>query len=143
MELKWLTRIFTTRKWRAHKRRIFFEKLFEDLKEENNADTSNHGSFSGIKSSVADSYKNSCRQLASWNDYNPILDKSYPKIKKINIGNGFMYEAQEFTSLFAKIKRITPALKTLLMGKGEFSVEITGEENGEKFKFTYSTTVKI
>lgn len=134
MNLKCLTRLFTTKEWRRHKRRRLFEELFEELKKERNDQN-----FSGIKATKY-TYENVCRELASIYDYNPFLDKSY-KINKIR--NKFdNYQDQVIDSLNIKIIRNSPILKYIIQRKGNFTVEVSGKEAGKNFSFKYTQTVK-
>ena len=138
MKLKQLIRFFTSKSWRGHKRRLFFQEIFEDLKDKESTDKK-YGSFSGIKS-TASSFQYSCHDLAKSYDYYPSLDKSYG----MNIGTSFLkYRDQNFDSLYVKITRISSSLNYILKKSGEFLVEISGRENGEIFNFSYTKTVRI
>lgn len=138
MELKDLIRFFTSKEWRGHKRRIFFQELFEDIKDDR-ADCVKHENFTFIKCSNL-SFEYSCHELASNYDYNPYLDKEY----SMNIGKSFgKYHLQTFDSLYAKITRVSPLLKTVIKRKCTFKVIISGRENGRSFNFPYVKEVKL
>ena len=63
MNLKWLFRVFTTKDWRGHKRRMFLEKVFEYLKEDR-MDGVEYENFSFIRDSNS-SYEKSCHEMAA------------------------------------------------------------------------------
>jgi hypothetical protein len=132
MNLKWLFRVFTTKDWRGHKRRMFLEKVFEYLKEDR-MDGVEYENFSFIRDSNS-SYEKSCHEMAATYNYNPIVDSSY----ELNIGKFFsMYNSQPFDSLYARIERKTRIWKILTKRNGVYIIHISGKENGNSFKFSY------
>lgn len=137
MNLKWLFRVFTTKDWRGHKRKVFYETLLEDLREDRN-DGIQYENFSFIKIANS-SYKNSCHELAAAYDYNPVVDAYY----EINLGKYFtMYHPQPFDSLYARIERKTSIWKIIIGKSAVYHVTIFGEEKEKTFKFSYRKFVK-
>lgn len=137
MKLKWLFRLLTTKDWRGHKRRVFFETIFEDLKDDR-MDGVEYENFSFIRDSNS-SYEKSCHEMAGNYDYNPIVDSSY----ELNIGKFFsMYNSQSFDSLYAKIERKTQIWKIIVKRNGVYIIHISGKENEKTFNFSYRKFVK-
>lgn len=132
---KKITRVFTSKRWRGHKRRIFFQEIFKPLKDREDLE---YGSFSLIDDSFS-SYKTSCHELAAIYDFFP-LDKKY----EMNIGRTFsIYNLQRYDYLVVTIERISSSWKTILLGSGLYRVFVKGEENKTDFSFSYDKQMKI
>lgn len=143
---KKFTRVFTSRKWRGHKRRLFFQELFNPLKDRENLD---YGSFTLIDDSFS-SYKTSCHELAVMFDFYP-LDKRYPLVNKrhphdkqvMNIGRIFAtYNIQRYDYLVVTIERLS-SIWQMLTGYCMYRVFVEGEENRTNFSFSYDKRMKI
>jgi len=131
---KKFTRVFTSRKWRGHKRRLFFQKIFQPLKDREDL---NYGSFSLIDDSFS-SYKSSCHELAVIYDFFP-LDKRY----EMNIGRVFAtYNMQRYDHLIVTIERISKIWQ-MLSGYCSYRVFVKGEENNNNFSFSYDKRMRI
>lgn len=125
---KKVVRFFTSRYWRCHKRRLFFESIFEELK--NSKD-----SFSGIKYNK-DSFSNTCRELAGAFDFYP-TDKTY----SINVGKYFsIFHTQTYDSLNVSLLRETPMIGVVLSRRCTYLVKVEGTESGSEISYTYSFT---
>lgn len=134
---KTLFRFLTPKTWRFEKRRKIFQKIFEDLTKNSKG---TRGSFTFVEDDGL-SYGRSCRAMARSHDYNPIFDRVYGEM---NIGKYFdKYQLQNFDSLYAVIKRLSPSWRGILLGSCTFKVIVSGRENGEPFKFFYEKRVKI
>jgi len=134
--LKALIRIFTTRDWRCHRRRIFFEKLFEDLKEVRNE----KDNVIGYIKYTSLSYRLSCHDIAASVPFYP-FDKEF----SIDIGKYFAKQERQtlFSKLDVKITRDCSLLK-LLNGYGIYSVFATiVDHQGRNIYYSYSKKVKL
>jgi len=138
VKTKWLIRLLTPRNWRGHKRRLFFETIFEDIKNDR-IDGSDYGTFSLLKSDSS-SYRASCNEMASNYNYNPLTDRMY----RMNIGKHFAkFHAQNYDLLYAIIERISSPWEIITKKAGTFSIRIAGKENGKPFEFSYRKDVKF
>ena len=123
--LKFMTRTFTSRDWRCHKRRVFFESLFEPLKESKDI---NGGHLSGYIEFDESSYRLSCHDMAADVPYYPFERRSY-----IDIGNFFAVQRvqRHYLDLKVKIIRISPLWKVFL-GSGTYEVLEYGTDKERK-----------
>ena len=138
MKLTWLLRLLTSRDWRCQKRKIFFLKIFENLKDDSNNRIKNSGAFSLIKNSN-ESFDRSCEELASYYHYTPFY-------RTLEMKNGISrilgkYHLQTYDFLDITIIRKLPVWKSLIKRKGSFLIKVCGEENGEYFSFSYEKDI--
>jgi len=136
--LKFMARTFTPRDWRCHKRRVFFEELFEDLKEVKDED-GNH--VSGYIQHDYTSYTNGCHDMAADISY-------YPFEKEVDIsdmGEFFTYAHTQdlYRKLEVSIIRKSPLWKVFTK-YGEYEVEVTGTDyRGIPIDFKYTKKMKL
>jgi hypothetical protein len=119
--LKFMARTFTPRNWRCHKRRIFFEELFEDLKEVKDEDGNHVSGFIQFKD---DSYTDACHEMASYVHFYPFEKKSFIYIEEFFSAN---FTQDLYVELRASITRISP-LWRVFTKYGEYEVKITGAD---------------
>jgi hypothetical protein len=135
--LKFMNRYFTTRNWRCHKRRVFFERLFEPLKEIRDK----HGNHvSGYVQYDESSFRLACHEMAADISFYPFEERSY-----INVGEFFIVQRFQplYTELKVKIVRTSP-LYNLFFGFGEYEVHVYGlDEKRIPINFTYTRKVNI
>lgn len=125
--MKWLVRIFTTSTWRGHKRKLFFESIFQELRNDYKI-----GSFTAIKGDPL-SYSNSCHDMAAAYDFYP-FDRTYT----VNAGKYFSrFHNQTYESLFVKIERKSSILQMILLRNGIYNITVDVDESGMQFNFSY------
>lgn len=123
--MKALLRFFTSRESRCHKRRVFFEAIFQSLKD-------SIGAFTGIKCD-GDSFTNSCHDLAGTYPFYP-LDLSY----EMDIGEFFdKYCHQTYTRLKVRIVRQSPILYCIFSRRCKYKITVDVCEHGTAFDFSY------
>lgn len=135
--LKFIARNFTPRDWRCHKRRIFFEKLFEDLKEKKD-ENGNH--VSGYIQSDSSSYREACHEMAAEVSYYPFEKRSY-----IYIGEffGSTFPQMLYNELKVRIIRKSPFWK-IFTKYGEFEIKVTGVDyRRDPIKYDYTKKMKL
>ena len=135
--LKFMNRYFTTRNWRCHKRRVFFESLFEPLKEIKDR-AGNH--ISGYVQYDESSFRRACHEMAADISFYPFEERSY-----INIGEFFIVQRIQpfYTELKVRIIRTSP-FYNFFFGFGDFEVHAYGyDEKRRPIDFTYKSRVNI
>ena len=135
--LKFMNRYFTTRNWRCHKRRVFFEALFEPLKEIRDK----YGDHvSGYVQYDESSFRRACHEMAADISFYPFEERSY-----INVGEFFIVQRVQplYTELKVRIVRTSP-FYNLFLGFGEYEVHVYGlNEKRIPIDFTYTSRVNI
>ena len=135
--LKFMNRHFTTRNWRCHKRRIFFETLFEPLKEIRDK-YGNH--VSGYVQYDESSFRRACHEMADEISFYPFEERCY-----INVGEFFII--QRIQSLYDELKvRIirTSPMYMFIFGFGNYEVHVYGHDKKRKpIDFKYTSRMKI
>jgi len=136
--LKSLVRIFTSKKWRANKRSIFFENLFLNCSEQKI--TKETGAIlDGLINYESTSFGNTCDDLARHYPFYP-----FDLIFSMDMTNYLMrYCNQNFISLKVNIIRECSIWK-LLSGKGKFKVRIVWEDlNNTIHEKSYDAIVTV
>ena len=135
--LKFVLRLVIPRNWRCHGRRVFFERLFEDIKEVKDR----RGSYvSGYIRYTELSYNLTCHEMAANIPFYPFDKRSY-----INIGKFFAdkWPQSHYFELRARIIRLTSLWK-LILGYGKYEVLVSGVDNaGKQISYTYEKNVKL
>lgn len=136
--LKFINRHFTPRDWRCHKRRVFFETLFEPLKEIRNR-YGDH--ISGYIQYDESSFTRACHEMAAEISFYPFEKKSY-----INVGEYFIEQRVQplYTQLKVKIMRKS-SLCSFLFGFGDYEVEVYDSLDAKRqpINFKYKSRVSI
>lgn len=135
--LKFMTRTFTPRDWRRHKRRVFFEELFEELKEVKD-EKGNH--LSGFIQHDYTSYGDACHDLAAKFSYYP-----FEKWSSIPIGRCFdsTFPQMLYGELRARIIRKSSLWKVFIK-YGEYEVSVTGiDYRRNPIKYNYTKKMKL
>ena len=141
--LRFVVRLIIPRNYRCHKRRIFFEKLFENLREVRDG-TGNH--VSGYIQCNESSYRNVCHDLAADISYYP-FDSCYPFMEKdyIYVGEFFNsgYPQSLYDDLKVKIIRKSSLWKVFFK-YGEYEVEVIGTDYRRiPINFNYTKKMKL
>ena len=135
--LKFMNRYFTTRNWRCHKRRVFFEALFEPLKEIRDK----YGDHvSGYGQYDESSFRLACHEMAADISFYPFEERSY-----IDVGEFFIVQRVQplYTELKVRIVRTSP-FYNLFLGFGEYEVHVYGhDEKRNPIDFTYKSRMNI
>lgn len=135
--LKFMARTFTPRDWRCHKRRLFFEELFEELKEKRDE----KGNYvSGYLQFKDNSYTDGCHKMAAEVPFYPFEQSS-----NIYIGEffGSTYPQTLYNVLRAGIVR-TSSLWKVFIKYGEYEVKITGKDPyGKPINYKYSKKIDL
>ena len=123
--MKRIVRLFTSKRWRGHKRRIFFESVLDKLQDQ-------VGPFTGVKKNY-DSFGLSCHELASSYNFYPT-----DKVCSMDVGSAFLrFHAQSYESLNVEIRRMSSVFHMFLKRNGIYTVSVVAVENGEKINFSY------
>jgi len=135
--LKFMARTFTPRNWRCHKRRIFFENLFEDLKEVKDKE-GNH--ISGFIQFKDNSYTDACHDMAAEVSYYPFEKRSY-----IYVGEFFGSTFSQMLYLELKVRIIRKSSLWKVFTKyGEYEIKVTGVDCCRKhINYTYTKKMKL
>lgn len=136
--LKFMARTFTPRDWRCHKRRLFFEELFEELKEVKDE----KGNYvSGFVQHDYTSYGDACHGMAAEVSYYPFEKRAYISY----LGEFFIdtYPQSLYGKLKARIIRNSPLWKVFTK-YGEYEVNVTGiDSHRNPINYTYTKKVKL
>ncbi len=135
--LKFLNRYFTPRDWRCHKRRVFFEAIFEQLKEIRNY-AGDH--VKGYVQYNESSFRLACHEMAAEIPFYPFEERC-----SIDVGEFFVMQVNQpfYSKLKVTIKRISPLYK-LIFGFGKYEVHVYGDdEKRNPIDFKYTEKIKI
>ena len=135
--LKFMARTFTPRDWRCHKRRIFFEELFENLKEVKDEEENHVSGFIQFNDS---SYTNACHDMAAEVSYYPFEKRSY-----IYIGEffGSTFPQMLYNELKVRIIRKSSLWKVFTK-YAEYDVNVTGiDYRRNPIDFSYTKKMKL
>ena len=135
--LKFINRHLTPRDWRCHKRRVFFEVLFEPLKEIKDR-LGDH--VSGYVQYDESSFRRACHEMAAKEHFYPFEERSY-----INVGEYFIEQRIQrfYTELKVKIVRTSP-FYNFFFGFGNYEVHVYGlDEKRIPINSKYTIRVSI
>ena len=135
--LKLVNRYLTTRNFRCHRRRVFFESLFESLKE---VKDKSGNRISGYVKYDESSFTRACHEMAAKISFYPFEERSY-----INVGKFFIEQRVQplYTQLKVRIIRKS-SLWSFISGFGNYEVYVYGSDGkGNPIDFTYTTRVAI
>ena len=132
--LKFINRHFTPRDWRCHKRRVFFETLFEPLKEIRNR-YGDH--ISGYIQYDESSFTRACHEMAAEISFYPFEIKSY-----INVGE-YLYTEMQLVRIETSTRK--SSLCSFLFGFGDYEVEVYDSLDAKRqpINFKYKSRVSI
>jgi hypothetical protein len=135
--LKFMTRTFTPRNWRCHKRRVFFEELFEELKEVKDKGE-NH--VSGFIQFNANSYTDACHKMAGDISFYPFEKRCFIYIEEFF---GEYLPQPLYNELRVNIIRKSPLWRVFIK-YGEYEVNVTGTDyRGISIDFKYTKKMKL
>ena len=133
--LKFVIRYLTTRNFRCHRRRVFFESLFESLKE---VKDKSGNRVSGYVQYDESSFRRACHKMAAKISFYPFEERSC-----INVGEFFKDQRTQplYTQLEVEIIRTSPVLNFIF---GNYEVHVYGSDGeGNSIDFTYPSRVDI
>lgn len=135
--LKLVNRYLTTRNFRCHRRRVFFESLFESLKE---VKDKSGNRIAGYVQYDESSFRRACHEMAAEVPFYPFEERSY-----IDVGEFFIEQRVQllYTQLKVRIIRKS-SLLSFISGFGNYEVYVYGSDGkGNPIDFTYTTRVAI
>ena len=135
--LKFMARTFTPRDWRCHKRRLFFEELFEDLKEVKDKGDNHVSCFIQFNAS---SYTDACHKMAGDISFYPFEKRCFIYIEEFF---GEQLPQSLYNELRVNIIRKSP-LWRVFTKYGEYEVNVTATDyRGIPIDFKYTKKMKL
>lgn len=135
--LKFVARTFTPRNWRCHKRRLFFEDLFEDLKEVKDKDGNHVSGFIQFDNS---SYTDACHNMAADVSFYPFEKNSFIYIEEFFSAN---FPQSLYNKLRVSITRKSPIWRVFTK-YAEYEIEVTGiDSRMNPIKYNYTKKMKL